>query len=372
MAVTVSGTTIDFDNKTISATPDGIAVDGFIEATNFIGLSTHSQATAFGYGGGGDNPDFSPSTNTTFYKYPIVMDGDAILSSIAAMPDGNRGGYGVSSDTNGYDLGGTGIPQVAGFTWKKMPFANDTWTVGTQTPFSVMDSRTDYSANFSSTHAYKLGGNYDSPLAVPGIPAPQDPIACTDQILKFPFASEGIFSDLTDAFENFLDAASLSNSTTGYQVGGRLQLPNPQRASDTIRKFPFASETSSSAASTGFNAASNVRTAFENFDIQGIVSQHPKSPTLGASGLAIFPFASETNVFDFGQGVAPQTWSNVPHGHSSTEGGFTFGAFSPQTTSVVHKLSFQTYLYSSQGPGFAPPNASKATRIGREGIDFGV
>ena len=109
---------------------------------------------------------------------------------------------------------------------QKWPFASDGNSVSVGNLLNVNHSGAGASSN---THGYVSGGN----------PTPNN----AQVIQKYPFAiSSGTSTDVGDLAENQFRNSGISSTDNGYSVGG--YYPNSPYGirSDTIQKYPFASD----------------------------------------------------------------------------------------------------------------------------------
>jgi len=159
-------------------------------------------------------------------KFPFSADAPA--TDVAEYGGTIMRSAGHSSASTGYGSGGCYGPGKTG-TIRKFPFAADSST-------SVVGSiggRADLAGQSSPEFGYASGG-LDGGYAK------------TNKIDKFPFASDTNATDVGDLTQIRSCVAGQSSTVSGYTSGGTLPAPLGGGSTNTIDKFPFASDTNAS------------------------------------------------------------------------------------------------------------------------------
>ena len=141
---------------------------------------------------------------------------------------------GSTSPTHVYMAGGI-APSVPGGTSAigKFPMASDANSTNVG---SLYGDIRDATGNSSSTHGYVSGGIWSVPEGNP------NPAAVYQfNISKYSFASDGNSTDVGDTLGGRY-ASGQSSTTHGYRTGGINPTPPPNWSTNTIQKFPFASD----------------------------------------------------------------------------------------------------------------------------------
>ena len=174
-----------------------------------------------GYTIGGCGP-----VNDIIDKFPFSADAPA--TDVAEYGGTIMRSAGHSSSSTGYGSGGCYGPGKTG-TIRKFPFAADSST-------SVVGSiggRADLAGQSSPDFGYASGGLGGGSVQ-------------TNTVDKFPFASDTNSSDVGDLTQIRSCVAGQSSTVSGYTSGGTLPGPLGGGATNTIDKFPFASDTNAS------------------------------------------------------------------------------------------------------------------------------
>lgn len=182
-----------------------------------------SGASNYGYTSGGRIPSNSPTFKNTIDKFSFTSDGNA--TDVGDLSLGRGYVAGQSSTENGYTSGGVkDAPSPQRTTIDKFPFAAD---VNATYVSDLAIAMYGGAGQSSSDSGYQSGGI--SPA--PGFSS------YSNNIQKFPFASDDNATDVADlTYARYLPSGQ-SSSEYGYSSGGRGALPTP-----TIDKFPFASD----------------------------------------------------------------------------------------------------------------------------------
>ena len=242
-----------------------------------LGLAGQSS-TASGYTSGGFNPSLSPNRFATIDKFPFASDGNA--TDVGDLTAARNAVAGQSSDASGYTSGGFG-PALSNVI-DKFPFSSDAnatdvgdLTVATSTP----------AGQSSTDNGYSSGGLH--PSLSP---------AYSNNIDKFPFASDANATDVGDLTVARYGAAGQSSDASGYSSGGS-QIPGH---TNVIDKFPFASD--GNATDVGDLTVARFNTTGQSSTNNGYSSggQIPTSSPTSSNVIDKFPFASDGNATDVG------------------------------------------------------------------------
>jgi hypothetical protein len=141
---------------------------------------------------------------------------------------------------------------------------------------------------------------------------------------------------------NFAGPHTFQGTVAGYSSG--VSPPAPPGLSNTIDKFPFASD--ANATDVGDLSVSRRTGSGQSSDVSGYTSggtSAPNHPLAGENTNVIdkFPFASNGNATDVGDLLT--VTSDAGGGHSSTASGYTAGGYAPPGLSnVIQKFPFAT------------------------------
>lgn len=156
-------------------------------------------------------------------KFPFAADSPA--TDVAEYGFTVMRAAGHSSSSTGYVSGGC-IPPITSFV-RKFPFAADSST----SLVGCIGGRADLAGQSSPDFGYASGG-------YGGVQ--------TNTVDKFPFASDTNSSDVGDLTQIRSCVAGQSSTVSGYTSGGTLPGPLGGGSTNTIDKFPFASNTNAS------------------------------------------------------------------------------------------------------------------------------
>jgi hypothetical protein len=291
---------------TLRETGDGFAFDGVIEGTNIF--QDGFQGTIAGFTSGGY---IGPGAVNTIDKFPFATDTNA--TDVGDITQAIQSLAGQSSTTHGYSSGG-GSPESN--TIDKFPFS----TNSNSTDVGDLSQARDGSAGQSSTvSGYSSGGRSSNPPAV-----------FSNTIDKFPFSTDTNASDVGDLTQVRGDLAGQSSFSSGYASGGIISTP-PSVVSNTIDKFPFATNTNA----TDVGDLTQAR--------QRIAGQSSTTHGYNSGGVSItniiekFPFATDTNATDVGDLI---TNIGGMAGQSSTMFGYSSGGQVPSASNIIQKFPF--------------------------------
>lgn len=195
--------------------------------TTVHSLLGHSS-TSEGYTSGGEAPGVAVPFNgsNVIQKFPFSSDTNA--SDVGDLTAERKEGTGYSSSSNGYSLGG-----IFAFSpllnMEKFSFSTD------ENATSLGDLLIQ-----GLTSANNSNGGVSSDLA--GYWSETRP-AGTNQIQKFSFVNETIFSGVGDLTQARTQGAGQGSTPSGYFSGG-LAAPPPTNYSNVIDKFPFSTDAS--------------------------------------------------------------------------------------------------------------------------------
>jgi hypothetical protein len=294
------------------------------------------QGTVSGYTSGSRSP--TQIRGTYIQKFSFASDGNG--TDIADLTVGREGAAGQSSEVSGYTSGGRFGPPIYNVI-DKFPFAVDAnatdvgdltlatrWAAGQSTitngsgytsgggspptittiskfPF-VSDSNATFVGNLSASRYSAAGQSsaefgYTSGGSGGGFPAPR-----LNVVDKFPFASNANATDVGDLTQGRYGSAGQSSRISGYNSGGD-RFPTTPVFSDTIDKFPFASD--ANATDVGNLTAGRYRLSGGQSSTVSGYSSGGRAPGLAALVIDKFPFASDANATDVGDLQREATFS---------------------------------------------------------------
>jgi len=200
---------------------DTIASEGSIPALGRTFSAGHSSSTT-GY--------VSMGTGIgSIHSYPFAAGTAGTVSSNISNPFNStpilvqvQGAGGVSSEINGYLVGGSNSSNVILQRILRFTFYGDTTQAATIG--SLGTAQAFYGGMSSTSHGYTAGGR--SP-------------AVTSTIQKFAFVPEGDSTTVGNLSIARSDVANASSPTSGYTAGGL-----EPSYSNSVDKFPFASDAS--------------------------------------------------------------------------------------------------------------------------------
>ena len=240
-----------------------------------------------------------------------------------------QGWHKADSAYGGGGGGGTGN-QITGATTgyllavntQKFPFAASTssTTIITQPSWNSGIAQYNGGAAHSTTHAY-YGGGYNYP-----------PSSASDTIQKFPFASEDAYSDVGNLTVSRVHVAGVSSTTHGYGVGG---WPS---GGDVIDKYAFASDGDA----TDVGDLPNAR--FEVTGVQSTTHGYSYTGPSSAHHIEKWSFASDGNSTSVGNKYHNAYYAG-DNSQSPTHG-YRIGGYISDDTNTIEKTA-----YASDGDG---------------------
>ena len=243
--ITIVQSTNTVDKHSFGTTVTSVDVGDLTQARH---RSSGASSSSHGYVSGGlavAHPGApSPPLNTTVNNSNIIdkfpFSSDANSSDVGDLTTSLNSVAGQQSSANGYSVGGT-TGQTTPLTHlnviEKFPFASD---ANSSNISDLTVARSSSSGHFSSTHGYTSGGDIQSPPY--GNPTPSQ---MSDTIDKFPFASDDNATDVGDLNNVTFAATGLSSPTEGFAGGGTVNMSSyPTRGN--IYHWPFASDANSS------------------------------------------------------------------------------------------------------------------------------
>jgi hypothetical protein len=324
MTIRIKKDRIEFDNFTLKETAQGFTFDGTITAA--ITSDRGYQGNQAGYITGGY---MYPGVTGNIEKYSFTT--TLYQNSVGNLAGNIYGSAGSSSPTHGFNAGG-----VVGGTIEKFPFAVDAnaTTVG-----SMVTSGGLGVASSSTINGY-CGAGYP--------PAPSG--LAFNKIERFPFSTNANATSVGTLATGRQNIAGISSAFSGYAAGGRT---NPPSASPTnlttalIEKFSFNAD--SNATSVGQLTLSR--------SCHGGISGPNHGYAAGGYGFnpsaynidVIDKFAYSSDVSATAVGVLAQGM-NRGYGHSSMTEGYSVGNYpnNPATLAqTIQKFPFATDSNSS-------------------------
>jgi len=332
MTIKVYSDRIEIGAKTITTTPTGIRIDdslaantqaqGYVRQANFTARELAFGNFVFqGSVAGFQTNHATPGVgfSNIIQKFPFTSDTNA--SDVGDTTVTKRELAGQSSTVSGYSSGGI-IPGNSRInTIDKFPFA----TNGNATDVGDLTSvRLGASGQSSSVSGYSSGGD------VP---------AASNIIDKFPFATDSNAMDVGDITTAKNGGAGQSSTVNGYMSGGSPGFVN------TINKFPFSADTN--ATDIGDLTQGRAYGSGQSSTVSGYTSGgYPAAlpATNNTNTIDKFPFATDSNATDVGDltvsRYATAGQSSTTHGYTS--GGYVYNPPAPTHYNTIEKFSFST------------------------------
>jgi hypothetical protein len=236
-----------------------------------------------------------------------------------------------------------------------------------------IESRKDYFVHVinSDGTTYELspplsvrnGFVYNNYGYVSGGVAPPSPTVL-NTIDKFPFATDANATDVGDLTQARFDVAGQSSFVSGYSTGGLVApIPSPNPVSNTIDKFPFASD--ANATDVGDLSQSRAESSGSSSSTRGFTfggyGRTPPTTIVSYNTIDSFPFATNSNASDRGDLNSIVTASAAASSLSFT---YVHGGESPTPAPAPTIGSFQKFSLVSQSYSSIIPTASTRARHG--------
>ena len=176
----------------------------------------------------------SPFNSNVIDKFSFATNANA--TDVGDLTVARDHGAGQSSTESGYTSGGIdpGFPNVI----DKFPFATDANATDVGDLSRLYG---DQAGQSSDVNGYTSGGYT---RASPGLPLPGNPTVLTNNIEKFPFATNSNATNVASLSQSRADGAGQSSTLSGYTSGGQTASVPTTVYVNTIDKFPFATDTS--------------------------------------------------------------------------------------------------------------------------------
>lgn len=277
------------------------------------------QGTVSGYTSGGVVPVAIASNIVD--KFPFSTDANA--TDVGDLTVARRNLAGQSSTVSGYTSGGYSTPPATTYNViDRFPFATNANATDVG---DLTTNRNGPAGQSSSVSGYSSGGPTTANI-----------------IDAFPFATNSNASDVGDLTAARAAATGQSSPMFGYTSGGFL---GPAVSTNIIDKFPFAANANAADVGdltfTRFNGAG--QSSFTAGYTSGGSSQGP-SPPAPTNTIDKFPFATDANATDVGDLTVGRTTVNA--GQSSTVSGYSSGGYAPfltpSHTNIIDKFPFST------------------------------
>jgi len=280
------------------------AIKELVDSSVFLGVTIYGarfQGTNYGYSTGGINLPGGPTSvpTNTIDRFPFVSEVGAL--DVGDMSAAGGGRAGQSSSENGY----ASVSSII----DKFPFA--AVTTNAVDVGGLSNGRGTAAGQSSATYGYTSGG------FTPGI--------FYNTIDKFPFSFEGTATDVGDISVSRYYAAGQSSTTHGYISGGSSPgVNNTTTQTNSIEKFPFASDTSASSVGV-ITPEKRAAVAGQSSATHGYTTAGFRTPSVYYNTIDKFPFASDANASDVGDLTITHAYSGNPAGQSSTTDGYNSG-----------------------------------------------
>lgn len=278
----VSGYTSGGDNGTdvidkFPFTADANATDvGELSVARKRHSGLSSTTDGFVAGGSG-----APVGLDSIDKFPFTADAPSF--DVGELSDGVQDGSGQSSSVSGYTAGR--LP--AADKIQKFPFANG--GTGASDVGDLTNSRGRTAGHSSPSNGYASGGSCGS--------IPTNCFFC--RIDCFPFSADTPATNIGNLTQTRGYNTGQQSSTHGYSTGGINSPPDAGQRSDVIDKFPFASS-NDNATDVGELAVCMNRQSGQSSTTNGYASGGFFQPPDGGTCNTIqkFPFAADTSSTD--------------------------------------------------------------------------
>lgn len=277
------------DKFPFASNDDATDVGNLFQARNGV-AGTYS--TSHGYSSGGFNGSIY---SDVIDKFPFATDENA--ADMANLSVGRSGVAGQSSTTHGYSSGGGTSGVYAGMTniIDNFPFSSDT---NASDVGDLTLARRTSAGQESTTNGYTTGGDQGTP----GSTYPS-----TNNIDKFPFASNANATDVGDLTSNRKQVVGQSSVSNGYACGGST-VGSGQTGQwvSNIERFPFATNSNSTLIADLFDEDKKEGIAGHSSDINGFNSGGAGSPWPGnptstfSNRIEKFSFSSDGDGIDLG------------------------------------------------------------------------
>lgn len=333
MTIKVYADRIEIGNKTITTTPTGIRIDdslaantqaqGYVRQANFT-----ARELAFGnFVFQGSVAGFQSNRvvagvgfSNIIEKFPFATDSNAVDHGDTVST--KREGAGQSSTVSGYSSGGIIPGNTRVNIIDKFPFASNS---GANDVGDLTQAKSLAAGQSSSVSGYTSGGYF--------------PGSHYNTIEKFPFSTDSNARDVGDLFQARSFITGQSSDSNGYTAGGSPGFIN------TIDKFPFTSDTN--ATDVGNLTQGRINVAGQSSTISGYTSGGYPAALPGINNtntIDKFPFATDTNATDVGDLTASRYsgagQSSTTHGYTS--GGYLFNPPTPTQFNTIDKFPFAT------------------------------
>jgi hypothetical protein len=263
----------------------------------------------------------SPPAQNTIEKFPFATDTNSVDTGGDLLTILVEGA-GASSPTFGYTVGGYFPPTTSAVnTIQKYPFA-----ISSGTSSDVGDLTGIFRALQGQNISSGISGYIGSGATPPGVTA-------TNTINKFPFATDTNASDIGDTTQARSTPAGQSSFVSGYLSGGATAGPTQV---NTIDKFPFA--TNSNATDVGDISAARRNVGGTSSSTNGYTSGGINVSDSNTNIIDKFPFATDTNATDVGD--LTQSRYGIA-GVSSLSSGYSAGG-GPGSINTIDKFPFAT------------------------------
>ena len=210
-------------------------------------------------------------------------------------------------------------------------------------------NNTTYTQAQGTVSGYTSGGLTTAP-----------PSTQTNTVDKFPFATNSNASDVGDLTVARRLTSGQSSTVSGYTSGGFIPSPTPTYY-NTIDKFPFATDanaTTVGALTVARNQATGHSSTVSGYTSGGYIGS---APNAGENTIDKFPFASDVNATDVGDLTQ---FRYLVTGQSSTTSGYTSGGQSypvPGNPVVYHNI-IDKFPFASNANATDVGDLTRATR----------
>ena len=299
------------------------------DPANAVSVTSSYQGETASYHGGSLTPTNGVTNAEPGYeKFSFTSDGNS--TDVADLQAAQYAMSAGRSATNGYFFQGT--PNSFAFTnsIEYFPFSSEGNT--TASPYTLATSRRQTAHTSigppSLDYVYSVGG--ESP-----------PNSASNAIEKFAAANDGNATDVGDLVSGVrYTGGGASSGISGYQSGGYLSPGVTPAYTDTIQKWPFA--TDANATDVGnltliVYGGAGASGAEDGYFAGGITPGNPYDKQIQK-----WPFSTDADATEIGDLLAPRHHSG---GSTSTTHGYSFsGQSTPSSTqtNVIEKWSLTT------------------------------
>jgi hypothetical protein len=312
---TISGTTLTLSNSKPIIAGSNVEVRHF----DFFPVTGISSGASSGTNTQGSISGYTSGGGVTIDKFPFSTDANA--TDVGDLLTAGAYRSGQSSPVSGYTTGG-GSPAATRNMIQKFPFAVDSNATDVG---DLTQARQELAGQSSSENGYASGGR---------APTPQGNQPQLSTIDKFSFASDANATYVGALTQAVRDGSGQSSTDYGYMSGAIITVPDGESRTDTIQKFPFASDANAT------DVGELTRDEWAHAGQQSSTNGYTSGGGSGAVNvIEKFPFSSDTNATDVGDLTQARQYVV---GQSSTTFGYTSGGGYSPVVDTIDKFPFSS------------------------------